>query len=135
MFALLLLKIFLFGFLLNVVWEMLHSQLYTTCLNQAWTKNIPLLLKMSVKDGLWIVLFYAASVFLFGNWNIFGDVAQLVFFVALGLAFGFIDESISIGLKRWEYAPAMPTIFGVGITPLLEIPVSGVLTLFIVFYV
>ncbi len=130
----LLFKVFLLGFLLNVVWEMLHSQLYTTCLEQTWTKNVPLLLKMSLKDGAWITLFYGTSVLFFQNWNIFEHIWQLIFFIALGLAFGFIDESISIRLKRWEYAPAMPKIFGVGLTPLLEIPVTGILALLIAFF-
>lgn len=127
-------KLFLFAFLINVVWEMLHSQLYTTCLNQTWTKNVPLLLKMSVKDGLWITLLYAISVVLFGNWNIFEDNSQLLFFVLLALAVGCIDEFVSIRLKRWEYAPTMPTIFGVGVTPLLEFATTGLIALLMVFF-
>ncbi|PIR83904.1 hypothetical protein COU18_00610 [Candidatus Kaiserbacteria bacterium CG10_big_fil_rev_8_21_14_0_10_51_14] len=131
---LILAKLFLFAFLINVVWEMMHSQLYTTCLDRSWKKNVPLLLKMSVKDGLWITVLYGVSVVLFANWNIFENDAQLLFFVVFALAAGCIDEFVSIRLKRWEYAPTMPTIFGVGVTPFLEFAVTGLLALGMVFF-
>ena len=55
-------------------------------------------------------------------------------FVATGLTFAFIDETISTRKGRWEYAPAMPRIFGVGLTPLLELPVTGIVALALVFF-
>jgi hypothetical protein len=130
----LLTELFVFGFLLNMVWEVWHSQLYTTCLKQEWTKNVRLLTIMSLKDAFFIVLFYLTTVFIFGSYDIFNNSLQLVFFVLISLSFSFVDEKISIKKKRWEYAPTMPTVFGVGITPLLEIAITGVLALVVVFF-
>jgi hypothetical protein len=116
-----------------MVWEVWHSQLYTTCLKQEWTKNVRLLTTMSLKDAFFIVLFYFVTVFVFGSYDIFSNSLQLVVFVFISLSFSFVDEKISIKKMRWEYAPAMPTIWGVGVTPLLEIAVTGVVALAVVF--
>ena len=58
---------------------------------------------------------------------------QLSVFVIISLLFSFIDEKVSVKMERWEYAKNMPTILGVGITPLLEVAVTGALAFAIVF--
>lgn len=128
-----LLLIFLLGLGLNLVWEFSHCRLYETCRRQSWRDNAPLLIKMSIKDSLFIILFYLITVWIFGAEDFLNNQAAIAFFMALGLGFSFIDETVSLRLKRWEYAPIMPTVLGVGITPLLEIAVTGLATLFIVF--
>ena len=45
----------------------------------------------------------------------------------------FFDEKISLSLGRWEYASSMPTLLGVGLTPLLELAITGVLTFLCLF--
>lgn len=94
---------------------------------------VPLIITMSGKDGIWITLFYALTVLVFKNIYIFGNHLQLTAFIVLGLLFSFVDEKISLKLKRWQYAPSMPTLFGVGLTPLLEIAVTGIITFLLVF--
>ena len=121
------------SFFLNLLWEVRHSTLYTTCHEMDFKNYVPLILKQSIKDALWISLFYLPSVLIFGTIFIFKNYSMLTFFVALSLTFSFIDERISIRKKRWEYAPSMPIFFGVGITPLFELVATGVITFFIVF--
>ena len=123
------------GFLINIPWEFLHSRLYTTCRNQTWRENIPLLITMSLKDGFFISLFYVILSFSFGVRDITRAPGALILFIFLALAFSFFDEQISIRKKRWEYAPEMPLVSGVGVTPLFEIAVTGVTTFFILFRV
>ncbi|MBT3730225.1 hypothetical protein HOG29_02625 [bacterium] len=96
---------------------------------------IRLLTKMSLKDGLWVVLFYFITVIVFGNINILENYTQLGLFIIISLTFSFIDEKVSLKMGRWSYAKNMPTIFGVGITPLLEVAVTGVLAFAIVFLI
>lgn len=129
----LLVHIFVVGFGLNLLWELAHHRLYETCRRQTWRKNVPLLIVMSAKDGFWIALFSIISSLVFGIENILQHGGALAFFVALALAFSFFDERISLRLGRWEYAAGMPTLFGVGVTPLLEIALTGVATLLLVF--
>ncbi|MBT4384608.1 hypothetical protein HOD30_02570 [Candidatus Peregrinibacteria bacterium] len=127
------LHIFFISFLINLVWEVLHSQLYTTCLEMPFKKYPSLIVKQSIKDGLWISTFYLITYFLFQSAEILTNKPQLIAFITLALAFSFIDEKVSINLKRWEYSKQMPTIFGVGLTPLLELAVTGVITFLYVF--
>lgn len=96
-------------------------------------KYIVLILRASLLDGFWIVIFFVLSVRVFGDVNILLNWYQLAFFFALTLVFGFFDEKISLKLKRWEYASRMPTILGVGITPFLELGITGLLTFLVVF--
>src|SRR3989344_4036202 len=118
-------QIFIIAFLINLLYEVLHSQLYTTCLKMPLKKYIPLITIASVKDGIWISIFFAVSVLIFKNLIILTNYYQILFFIIIALTFAFIDEKISIKYKRWEYSSQMPKIFGVGITPLLELAITG----------
>ncbi|MBI4022393.1 MAG: hypothetical protein HY372_03465 [Candidatus Andersenbacteria bacterium] len=129
----LLTKIWLVGFGLNIIWEFAHCQLYETCRRQPWRRLVPLLVPMAGKDGLIIVMFYMAAAWLWRSAVIVDSVPALIFFVVISLGFAFIDETISLRWKRWGYAAAMPTIGGVGLTPLLEIALTGLATLLIIF--
>lgn len=119
-----LLHLSLVGFGLNLIWEFSHAWLYETCRRQSWQKNVRLLTIMAAKDGLFIVLFYLVSFVLFPG--------GLGLFILLCLVFSFADEKLAIRWQRWEYAAAMPTVFGVGVTPFLEIAVTGVVAFAIV---
>ena len=126
-------QVFLVAFLINLLWEILHSQLYETCLKISLKKYIPLIIGASLKDGFWVSLFYTITVLIFKNFNILINYIQLLVFVITALIFSFIDEKISLKMKRWHYSGDMPKIFGVGVTPLLEIAVTGILTFILVF--
>lgn len=130
-----LLQIFIISSLINLFWEVIHSQLYTTCQKLSLNKYIPLIIKVSLKDGFWISIFYIISFFIFQNTNILLNTNQLILFILLALSFSFIDEKISLKMKRWEYTAEMPTIFKVGITPLLELAVTGTLTFLYIFLI
>lgn len=120
---------------MNLLWEVNHSVLYATCYKLSLPSYARLITIMSVKDGLWISFFYGISALLFQNIYIVESFSQLLFFIILSLLFSFFDEKISVNLGRWEYRKNMPTILGVGITPLLEIAVTGVATFFLVFLI
>lgn len=92
-----------------------------------WPALTRLLLKMSVKDGLWICVFYLISYVVFGNLNPMDNWMQAALFALIALGFAFVDEKISVARGRWEYGPKMPLVYGVGLTPLLELAVTGIL--------
>jgi len=127
------LQIFLISFFLNFLWEVLHSQLYETCIRAPLKKYISLILGASVKDAIWILVFYLLTFFIFDNINILLNNYQLVLFIVLSLVFSFIDEKVSLKLKRWQYSKFMPKILGIGVTPLLELAITGILTFLYVF--
>ncbi len=125
-------QLIIISFFLNLLWEVRHSTLYKTCLDVPLKKYVPLIIKMSFKDSLFIGLFYLISFFVFKNVNILDNFWQLTFFVIVSLTFSFFDEKISLKKKRWEYSKKMPTILGVGITPFLEVAVTGVMAFIII---
>jgi len=94
---------------------------------------IRLTVKMSLKDSFWISLFYLITVLIFKNINILNNYLQLSVFIIMALAFAFIDESISIKIGRWQYSKKMPKLFNVGITPLFELTVTGILVFIYIF--
>lgn len=103
--------IWIFGIalILNLVWEFLHVRLYTTQVTSTY------LVWQSVKDALWISLAYL--------------LAPNVYVFALGLfVFAYVVELHALRTKRWEYTKSMPLVFGVGLSPLLELAVTGVAT-------
>jgi len=128
-----LLKIFLLSFLLNLVYEVCHSVLYKTCQEARLNFYVPLILKASLKDAFFISLFYLITVFLFRDFFILNNYWGLSAFIILCLAFSFVDEKISLKLGRWQYAANMPKIFGVGLTPLLELAITGALAFLLIF--
>lgn len=127
-----LLQIFIAAFLVNVVWEFSHCMLYKTCWTMKWPALTKLLLKMSVKDGVWICIFYLASYAIFGAINPMDNWMQVTLFAVIALMFAFIDEKISVTMGRWEYGPKMPLVYGVGLTPLLELAVTGLLSFWLI---
>ncbi len=105
-------SIFAVAFILNVVWEFLHVRLYVTPVTRLY------LVWQSVKDALWITLAYLIA-------------PSVEVFVLILLAFSYVVELHAVHTKRWEYAKEMPRIFGVGLSPLLELVLTGLLTLYL----
>ena len=49
--------------------------------------------------------------------------------VFLGLIIAIFIEMINLNLGRWKYTVAMPTIFGIGISPLIQLSLTGIISL------
>ncbi len=96
-------------------------------------KYIPLIIEASLKDGFWITFFFLIIVMMFKNETVVNNPLQLSTFIILCLVFSFIDEKISLKMKRWEYSEEMPLLFGVGVSPLLELAITGILTFAYIF--
>ena len=126
-------KIFIIAFFINLLWELVHSQLYDTCLKMKLKPYTKLIIKMSLIDAFMISLIYLITALIFKNYLILNSPIQLITYSILALLFVFIDEKIAIKNKRWKYSKKMPTIFGVGITPLIELFLTGIITFLIIF--
>jgi hypothetical protein len=124
--------LFVTAFFLNFFWEVWHSQFYTTCLKMPLPKLIRLLTWQSLKDAFWISLGYTLIALLFNEIDIIHDMRALGAFLILAFVFAFSVEYHAIRKGRWEYAKTMPTLFGVGLTPLFELAVTGLFAFSIV---
>jgi len=132
--AVLLLMIFGFAFPLNFLWEALHAvYLYQRQDFQALT-YVPMLLYVSTMDGLIIEALYlflaAASRCLF--WIIPLLKRHQLAFACGGCAVAAVIEYRAVFVDhRWAYGPAMPTVFGIGLSPLIQLGVTGLLSIWL----
>ena len=51
--------------------------------------------------------------------------------ILFNLSLAFVWELMNVGLGRWAYKEIMPTIFGVGLSPMLQLPVIAGVSLFL----
>lgn len=129
----LIIKIFFAAFFINLLYEISHSVLYETCLKASFKKYIYLILKGAMFDGLAISIIYFATYLIFNSQNILSNYYQFVLFFSVSLIFAYFWEIYSIKAGKWEYSDKMPLIFGVGITPVIQLTLTGILSLYIVF--
>lgn len=113
------LQLLFIAFALNLVYELCHSVLYKTCLEMPLKEYVPLMLKASAIDAAWI-----GTIYLIAGQNI-------VLFSVIAIAWAWAWEFFSLKLGRWEYSVQMPRIFGVGLTPLLQLFITGTASLFL----
>ena len=123
----------LLGFIiliLNLIWEFLHFPLYS---NLTGISKIPLLLIASIGD-----LFLISLIFLIAsyknktlNWIKVPDYSDYLLIILLGSFISILIEVINLNLGSWAYREAMPVIFGIGLSPLVQLSVTSILSLFI----
>ena len=107
--------IFIISFALNVIWENLHSILYSNYMGGEITEFI--LIKASLFDAILITLI--SLPFLYINW--FKDKIWIM--VLLATIIAIINEWYGLGTARWAYNELMPIIpiLNTGITPTIQL--------------
>jgi hypothetical protein len=108
--------------LLNAIWEFAQSPLYGDASRGLryllWTR-----LHCTVGDVLIVLVCFWITSLLFRNrfWVREKRRAPTVVFLALGVAYTVWSEWFHTQVAQsWEYAPAMPRLFGIGIAPILQ---------------
>lgn len=111
--------IFLLSFILNLIWENLHSYLYVGYMGGEITEFI--LLRASVADAVFITLISLPFVFI----PSLKRKSRLIIFIGVLLAV-FI-ELWALNTERWAYNEYMPIIpiLGVGLTPTIQLGLLG----------
>lgn len=115
-------RIAAWGGLLNAVWEFLQSPLYADWDEGAW-HVIWTRLHCTGGDVLILLGAFWATALVFGTrrWIARQGIGAWVLFMLLGLGYTIFSEIFNTQIVRsWEYAPAMPTVFGLGLTPMLQ---------------
>lgn len=120
--------------LLNYAWELAHSRLFTNYVNVARIHHALACLQHAFTDllissGTYLVtavafqrLAWAAST----RW-----VWPTLLWLSLGMIVTVGIEIWATSIGRWNYTEAMPTLFGVGLTPILQWVVVPVAALFV----
>lgn len=126
-------KIIVISFFTNLLYELFHSVLYTTCLEMPVKKYVRLIFKASSVDAILIAGFYLITYVIFKNENPLMNNYQLGLFFIMSIAWAYLWEIYSIKHKRWEYSKNMPIVMGVGLTPLVQLFLTGILAFYITF--
>lgn len=121
-------KVYLLGFLINFFWESLHSQLYEKCLSLPLRKYLKRIIEASFADsltitGLIVFFTYICNVEEPGN-----SLTALISYAAISLFIAYFYELYALKKELWNYTDRMPTFLGAGITPLLQLAVTGIIT-------
>lgn len=118
--------IFLLSFILNLIWENLHSLLYAEYMGGKITGFI--LLRASVADALIIALISFPFVFIP---RLRGKSWLIIF---IGVLVAIFIELWALNTGRWAYDGYMPIIpiLGVGLTPTVQLGLLGYLSYLIV---
>jgi len=120
----------------SLIWEFSHSALYD------WDKA-PLrsddkfyfqrILVSSLGDVLFLsFLFFLISVIHKNlNWTLKLRLIDYLTVTIVGLAISIMIEIRALNEPRWFYNELMPTIFGIGLTPLVQLPASFFISIFV----
>lgn len=114
------LKFYIIAFCISLIWEVLHAPLYSH--HESYASHMPMLLWASCADALIISVVY----FIVTKLNIKSQYKLPLLCCSL-LIIGFFLEKYSIMTGRWEYTTQMITLIGVGISPLIQLPVTALL--------
>lgn len=110
-------------FLLHTVWERLHIRLYTDY--DAMRGRLPVYINASIGDVLYTLLAVLIFALLARDplWFLAVTGGELLLLAILGFFIALFVEYKAMRLKRWRYLPAMPKVFGFGLSPLVQMTV------------
>ncbi|MEK6893857.1 MAG: hypothetical protein AABX10_00160 [Nanoarchaeota archaeon] len=125
------------SFFLNLFWEVAHSVLYdwnsSPLINSVYF-FVPKILSATLGDALYIFIMILI-ISLFSKDFIWLDKpakAHYLSLILLGLIFTVLIELNAKYLNLWIYLPSMPLIFGLGVSPLVQLAITSTLSLFII---
>ena len=120
------------AFFTNFCWESLHGLLYKAHPGMSASAYVPMMLKMAVMDSLGITGLYCFTAFVAHKWFWeLGLFNSLCFFLS-GIVSAYAVEYFSIFvLHLWQYDFSMPILFGIGLFPLFQLSLTGLLSVFV----
>ncbi len=130
----LLVSIAFFSFLLNLFWEVIHeSFLYKTHMMPSFSHPV-VILYATLVDTFYIVLVYALVALFLRNGIWVKKMpmnATLLFCVGVFIVSLLIEVRGVYIVHSWSYDSMMPTLFGIGISPMLQLVTTGILSLWL----
>ena len=124
------------SFLLHLVWERSHIVLYTGY--EALEGVLPVFVYATIGDVAYTLFaaFLFAVVYRDGEWMKTAAGREYAVLALLGLCIAILVEMKAMYLDRWEYTHAMPLLYGLGLSPLIQmtvlLPLSVLITVAIV---
>ena len=122
--------IILITFLLNLSREFAHHFLY---IDLSWIPIYYHLIISSLVDTFiiififWVISLKHKSL----NWLNNAKKCDYIFVIIISISVAILIEAVNISLWRWQYTESMPTIFSIGISPLFQLAITWISSLFI----
>lgn len=129
--------LFIEAFLLNFIWETTQMPLYLSAgmgEREDFSAFLGIHWRVSVLDAVTVAAAYLLVGLIMRNlrWGSSNNKHAWSFFVAGLLVWQIIVEYLAVYIyHRWAYAPAMPLVFGIGISPLIQMVALGPLAVFL----
>ncbi len=117
------LHISIFAFLLNFIWELLQMPLFAGFADFPYYQIILHCTKATFGDVIISLVAFAGACLITRSrmWIKSMNKSGVVAFLAMGLVITIIFELLATGpLNRWEYSELMPTVIGVGVSPVAQ---------------
>jgi hypothetical protein len=120
------------AFLVNFCWESLQGLLYEAHPGMAASDYVPMMFFMSLMDTLGVIALYCLTALFSRKWFWSNDVRNSSFFFFSALVAAFAVEYVALFmLHLWQYRSSMPSLFGVGLFPLLQLSLTGLFSVFV----
>ena len=121
-------------FLFSIVWEFSHSALYDWNKPPIKGNYLKSISSSIIGDVIFLSLIFLIIAIINKNlsWIMDPRAMDFVWVAIFGILFAVLIELRAISESKWSYTAAMPTIFGIGLTPLIQLAITGALSLFLV---
>src|SRR3989338_1536389 len=128
-------SVFVLAWVLNFVWEVMHGPfLYNCCVVMSPERYVVWMANVAVEDGLLILGVYLFTALAMRSlfWIEKIERKSVLIFVAAALAVAvFIEYRALFLMDKWSYSEWMPTLFGIGVSPLVQLAVTGVVSVWV----
>jgi len=127
-------RMLVISFLLNFIWESIHAVLLYEGHNIPAYDYFMMMSYVSVIDALLILVIYLIVSGILKDlfWMKKLNPPVIGIFVFIGIIIAATIEYDAIYLRhKWSYSALMPTVFGLGISPLVQLSITGLLSIII----
>ena len=115
-------------FSLNLIWEFSHYKLYVDL--TGIPSNLHLIIASLTDLFLILIIFLINSIFRKSvSWIENTKKSDYAVIVILGVLIAIIIEIYSLSRGRWLYTESMPMIFGIGISPLIQLFTTSIISI------
>lgn len=120
--------------ILNLIWEFSHHSLY---IDLSGIPKYQHLIIASIADSLIILSIFSIISLINRKIEWINNPSKFDYLIIIfsGLVVATSIELANLNLGRWKYTPEMPTILGIGISPLIQLSLTGVVSIIIMRYI
>ena len=127
---------FIVAYLLNFFWETWHAvYLYETHAVDSIKSYIGMIAYVSLVDAVLLLGIFTIGAVIWKNFSWYKVMSKrkwaYVVLSALTIAIAIEIKGVYV-LNQWSYNEAMFTVFGIGISPLLQLAVTGLLSIWLI---